>query len=75
MEWNALYVCGIFVRHVFVKAVLVLLSFSPNKTSGLGFIKETVAITKTLHYDRIYYYTAFSLATYPPTEHMGQHSP
>ena len=35
MEWNALYVCGIFVRHVFVKAVLVLLSFSPNKTSGL----------------------------------------
>ena len=35
MEWYVMYVCGIFVRHVFVKAVLVFLSFSQNKTSGL----------------------------------------
>ena len=30
-----MYVCGIFVRHVFCKAVLVFLSFLQNKTSGL----------------------------------------
>ena len=35
MEWYVMYVCGIFVRHVFVKAELVFLSFSQNKTSGL----------------------------------------
>ena len=35
MEWYVVYVCGIFVRHVFVKAELVFLSFSQNKTSGL----------------------------------------
>ena len=35
MEWYVIYVCGIFVRHVFVKAELVFLSFSQNKTSGL----------------------------------------
>ena len=37
----------------------------------LEIIKEIVAFTKALHYDHIYYHTAFSLATYPPTEHMG----
>ena len=35
------------------------------------FIKDTVAFTKALHYDHNYYHTAFSAATYPPTEHMG----
>ena len=35
MEWYVMNVCGIFVRPVFVKAVLVFLLFSPNKTSGL----------------------------------------
>ena len=35
MEWYLMYVCGIFVRHVFVKGELVFLSFSQNKTSGL----------------------------------------
>ena len=35
-----------------------------------GFIKETVAFTKVLHYDHSYYHTAFSLALYLPTEHM-----
>ena len=35
-----------------------------------GFIKETVAFTKALHYDHSYYHTVFSLATYPPSEHM-----
>ena len=35
MEWYVMYVCGIFVRHVFCKAVLVFLSFLQNKTSGL----------------------------------------
>ena len=35
MEWYVMYVCGIFVRHVFCKALLVFLSFSQNKTSGL----------------------------------------
>ena len=34
------------------------------------FIKETVAFTKALHSDHSYNHTAFSLATYPPTEHM-----
>ena len=36
MEWYVMYVCVFFfVRHVFVKAELVFLSFSQNKTSGL----------------------------------------
>ena len=35
-----------------------------------GFIKETVAFTKVLHYDHSYYHTAFSLALYLPTGHM-----
>ena len=48
----------------------------PNSTLSVplkykGFIKETIAFTKALHYDHIYQHTAFSLATYPPTEHMG----
>ena len=34
------------------------------------FIKDTVAFTKALHYDHSYYHTAFSAATYPPTEHI-----
>ena len=36
-----------------------------------AFIKDTVAFTKALHYDHSYYHTAFSEATYPPTENMG----
>ena len=35
-----------------------------------GFIKETVAFTKALHSDHSYNHTAFSLANYPPAEHM-----
>ena len=31
MEWYLMYVCGIFVWHVFVKGELVFLSFSQNK--------------------------------------------
>ena len=35
MKLYVMYVCGIFVRHVFCKAVLVFLSFWQSKTSGL----------------------------------------
>ena len=40
-----------------------------------GFIKETAAFTKAIHYDHSYYHTAFSLSTYLPTEHMWKHRP
>ena len=35
MKLYVMYVCGIFIRHVFCKAVLEFLSFLLNKTSGL----------------------------------------
>ena len=50
MEWYVMCVCGIFVRHVFVKAELVFLSFSQNKTSGLVAHENSTFLKKKLQY-------------------------